>query len=219
MTLVKICGITRLDDAFNAVEAGADMIGLNFYKKSPRYISVLDATALCHLLKDRYGKRAPLFVGVFVNEVVSNVASTMAKVGLNFAQFSGDESDAMLREMNGRAFKAIQPMNPESATADVDYFGRYFPSDERFPSLLLDAYHPNLRGGTGETASLEVAVRVREAVPRLMLAGGLTPSNVGERIQAIQPWGVDVASGVEGDTVGIKDAKKMTSFVKAVKKA
>lgn len=217
MTVVKICGITRFEDAIVATEAGADMIGFNFYKKSPRALSVVDAIALCHLLRDRYGRRTPLLIGVFVNEVVSNVASVMAKIGLDFAQFSGSESDVMLKEMNGRAYKAIQPSSEQFAMLDVNQYMPYMPTDERVPSLLLDAYHPKLHGGTGEVASIDVARRVRDAVPRLMLAGGLTPDNVAERARAVGVWGVDVASGVEAGQPGVKDAQKMRDFIQRAK--
>src|SRR5690606_6281463 len=139
-------------------------------------------------------------------------------VGLNFAQLSGDESDAMLAELRGIGFKAIRPMNLQLALDDVDYFSRSMPTSERAPSLLLDAYHPKLYGGTGEQASVDVAVAVKARVPRLMLAGGLTAENVAERVAAIQPWGVDVASGVEVDgRPGVKDSAKMRAFIAAAK--
>ncbi|MDQ7035722.1 MAG: hypothetical protein Q9P01_13070 [Anaerolineae bacterium] len=95
-------------------------------------------------------------------------------------------------------------------------FRQHFPTDERVPSILLDAYHPKLYGGTGEEASTEVALAVKELVPRLMLAGGLNPKNVADRVAAIEPWGVDVASGVESEA-GIKDIAKVKAFIKAAK--
>jgi phosphoribosylanthranilate isomerase len=85
------------------------------------------------------------------------------------------------------------------------------------PSLILDAYHPSLYGGTGEQASTDVALAVRDCVPRLMLAGGLTPENIAERVAAIRPWGVDVASGVENGTPGRKDHGKMRAFIDAIR--
>lgn len=218
MTVVKICGITRYEDALAAADAGADMLGLNFFKKSPRYIPPADATVICDSLRHEMGTSCPVLVGVFANEIVSNISAISMQVGLNFVQLSGDESDAMLMELYGIGFKAIRPMNLDMALDDVAYFSKSFPKDERVPSLILDAYHPSLYGGTGEEASIEVALAVRDAVPRMMLAGGLTPDNVGDRVAAIQPWGVDVASGVESEP-GIKDSAMMQAFIEAAQSA
>lgn len=217
MTKVKICGVTTIGDAVMVTEAGADMIGLNFYKPSPRYIEPKAARAITDELKVKYGEKCPVFVGVFANATDSEIIVIMQQAGLDFAQLSGDESDEMIAELHGHAFKGIRPMNLQQAVDDVSYFQPMFPSDERAPSILLDAYHPNLYGGTGEEASVEVATAVKEQVPRLMLAGGLNPENIAERVAAIQPWGVDVASGVESGTPGIKDADKVRAFIQRAK--
>lgn len=220
MIQVKICGITTFSDALAASEAGADLLGFNFYKRSPRYLSPETAFSICSQLRAALGARCPVLVGVFVNEVVGSISAITNQVGLDFAQLSGDESDDMLRELRGIGFKAIRPANGTMALEDVTYFRPHFLADERIPSLLLDAYHPDLYGGTGEQASIEVALQVKAQVPRMMLAGGLTPENVGERVNAIQPWGVDVASGVElSDQPGVKDAAKMAAFVTAAQDA
>ncbi len=216
MTKVKICGITSLADALVAAEAGADLLGLNFYKSSPRYVTSENASNICDSLREQLGAECPVLVGIFVNELVSNVSLITGQVGLDFAQLSGDESDAMMAELHGIGFKAIRPMNLAMALDDVQYFSNSMPSDERAPSLLLDAYHPNLFGGTGEEASVEVALAVKERVPRLMLAGGLNPENVAARIEVIQPWGVDVASGVEAEP-GVKNAALVKAFIAAAK--
>ncbi len=217
MVKVKVCGITRFEDALAAAEAGADLLGFNFYKKSPRYISPDDAATICDNLRAQVGTACPILVGVFVNEVVGVISAITRKAGLNCAQLHGDESEAMLKELYGIGFKAIRPMNLAQALDDVNYFSSQFPSDERWPSLLLDAYHPNLYGGTGEEASTEVALAVKAKIPRLMLAGGLTPENITARVQAIQPWGVDTASGVEVDgQPGLKDSAKIHAFIDAV---
>jgi phosphoribosylanthranilate isomerase len=217
---VKICGITRFEDALAATEAGVDLLGFNFYKKSPRYVTPEAAASICDSLRAQVGNACPMLVGVFVNEVVGVISAITRKAGLNCAQLHGDESEAMLKELYGIGFKAIRPLNLAQALDDVNYFRSQFPTDERWPSLLLDAYHPNLYGGTGEQASTEVALAVKAQVPRLMLAGGLTPENVGGRVQAIQPWGVDTASGVEVDgQPGIKDAAKIYAFVDVVRQA
>jgi phosphoribosylanthranilate isomerase len=158
-------------------------------------------------------------VGVFVNATVGDVSIITNHAGLDFAQLSGDETVPMLKELRGIAYKAIRPMDKQMALSDVEYFAPQMPENERAPSLLLDAYHPNLYGGTGESASEEVANAVNERVPRLMLAGGLTPENVAERIAAIRPWGVDVASGVEDDEPGVKSMAKVEAFINAARHA
>lgn len=220
MVKVKICGITRFEDAVAAATAGADLLGFNFYKKSPRYITPEIAEPICADLRTQLGDKCPILVGVFVNEVVGVISATTRKVGLNCAQLHGDESDAMLKELYGIGFKAIRPMNLAQALDDVKYFKPQFSDDERWPSLLLDAYHPSLYGGTGEQASTDVALAVKAQVPRLMLAGGLTPENVSARINAIQPWGVDAASGVEVENQpGIKDLSKIKAFIGAVRQS
>lgn len=218
MTRVKICGITSLEDGLAAAQAGADMLGLNFYRRSPRFIEPDAAAALCAALRSELGADCPTLIGLFVNEIVGRISITMGKVGLKFVQLSGDESGEMVRELKGTGYKAIRPRSKAEALDDAAYFTEFAPTDERVPSLLLDAYHPDLYGGTGEQASIEVALAVTAAVPRLMLAGGLKPENVGGIVRQAQPWGVDVASGVEIDgQPGRKDAMKMRDFVQAAK--
>lgn len=216
---VKICGITTFEDALHAAQAGADMLGFNFWPKSKRYLSPSTASGICIALRAELEDACPLLVGVFVNHVVSDVSRTMEIVGLDFAQLAGDESDAMLRELRGLAFKTIRPANPFQANEDIDYFAPVFPSDERIPSALLDAAVQGQYGGTGQQAADEVITIAKARIPRLMLAGGLTPENVAARVAAVQPWGVDVASGVEGDTPGRKDDEKVRAFIAAAKGA
>ncbi|MFQ3565578.1 MAG: phosphoribosylanthranilate isomerase [Aggregatilineales bacterium] len=218
MVKVKICGIKRLEDGLAAAEAGADLIGLNFYRSSPRYIHPVDARRLADGMRAELGAACPVLVGVFVNEIVGRMSITMEQVGLKFVQLSGDESGEMLRELRGTGYKAIRPRTVQEAVDDAMYFDQYAPADDRVPSLLLDAHHPALYGGTGEQASIDVARAARDLTPRLMLAGGLRPDNVQAIITAVQPWGVDVASGVEVEgQQGIKDREKMRAFIQAVK--
>ncbi|MCU0510973.1 MAG: phosphoribosylanthranilate isomerase [Anaerolineae bacterium] len=218
-TRVKICGITTLDDALLAAQAGADLIGLNFYPKSPRYLAPAAARDLCQALRQATGPACPVLVGVFVNATDSDIDSIYRQVGLDFVQLSGDESVEMMTALGRRVFKAIQPDSAAAALAEVQYFQPVFSPDDRVPSLLLDAFHPTLRGGTGAVVSQALALAVKAAVPRVLLAGGLTPENVAERVQSIAPWGVDVASGVEAGTPGRKDAARMHAFIAAAKGA
>jgi phosphoribosylanthranilate isomerase len=217
MTRIKICGVTDYDNALMCAQAGADMLGLNFYRQSPRYIERNQARELCDRLRDTLGDSCPLLVGVFVNATVGDVSVITNHVGLDAAQLSGDESDNMVAELHGMAYKAIRPMNKTMALEDVAYYQAHFPTDERLPSILLDAYHPSLYGGTGESASVEVALAVKEQVLRMMLAGGLNPDNVAERVTAIRPWGVDIASGVEDGVAGMKSPEKVQALIQAVR--
>jgi len=217
MTKIKVCGIRSYDNALMVAKAGADMIGLNFYAKSPRYIEPQKARDLADKLRETLGEQCPVLIGLFVNATGSHIGEVIDIVGLDAVQLSGDESNSILQELLGMGFKSIRPANKAMALDDVGYFKSTFPSNENLPSLIMDAYHPKLYGGTGETASIEVALAVKELVPRMMLAGGLNPDNVAERIQSIKPWGVDVASGVEDGTPGIKDEAKVRAFIEAVK--
>jgi phosphoribosylanthranilate isomerase len=217
MTKIKVCGVRSYDNALMIAEAGADMIGLNFYTKTPRYIEPNDAREIAVKLRKTLGEQCPILIGLFVNATDSHISEVMDIVGLDFVQLSGDESNSILRELRGVGFKSIRPTNKAMALDDVKYFESTFPTKEQVPSLIVDAFNPKLYGGTGETASIEVALAVKELVPRMMLAGGLNPDNVAERAQAIHPWGVDVASGVEDGTPGLKDEAKVKAFIEAVK--
>lgn len=218
MVCVKICGVTTLEDALMVAEAGADMIGLNFYRPSPRYITPQAARAICATLRDQLGYDCPLLVGVFANALVAEVVQISDEAGLDCVQLSGDEPASLLDTV-GPAYKAIRPVDKTQAQELAAEFAGRGPDDERLPSLLLDAYHPALYGGTGETASREVVLALRNSVPRLMLAGGLTPDNVGERVASLCPWGVDVASGVEAGQPGIKDRARVRAFIEQARTA
>ena len=217
MTKVKICGIRSPENALMAARAGADLIGLNFYPESPRYVEPALAREIAGELRDVLREHCPTLVGVFVNAAADEVRSTAAYVGLDYAQLSGDESLSTARALDGIAFKAIRPVDEAEAMASVELFADTSPKEDSAPSLLLDAFNPKLYGGTGETASDAIALAVKSAVARLMLAGGLRPENVAERVRRIKPWAVDVASGVEGGTPGIKDEYKVRSFIEALR--
>lgn len=219
MTRVKICGVTTLDNALMCAEAGADLLGLNFYPPSPRYIAPQTARVITDGLRAALGERCPVLMGVFVNADAGELARVMARAGLDAVQLSGDESPATVAALDGRAIKALRPRDVTEALDLAAQFAPYVPDDERLPALLVDAYHKTLFGGTGEQINVAIAIAVRQRVPRLMLAGGLTPDNVAQRIRAIRPWAVDIASGVEGDTPGIKDPAKVRALFAAVREA
>jgi phosphoribosylanthranilate isomerase len=202
MTKIKICGIKTINHAVAAMDAGADLIGFNFYRKSPRYVEV----GICRNIMSvvRQDGRAKS-IGVFVNASVGEILATMDTLGLNLAQLHGDETVEMLNQLDGKAFKAFRGI-PE----DVDGFAR-----SESPAFLVDASVKGLYGGSGVTADWDGAAELAKKYP-LLLAGGLTPKNVAEAVRRVKPWGVDVASGVES-APGEKDARKMKAFVRAVR--
>jgi phosphoribosylanthranilate isomerase len=202
MTKIKICGIKTVTDALAAMEAGADLIGFNFYPRSPRYIDVGRCRDILSVMR-RYGHIK--YVGVFVNASVAEVRATLETCGLSLAQLHGDETPEMLRALDGKAFKAFRGV-PQS----LDGFAR-----RTAPALLVDASVKGSYGGTGITADWNGAAEVARNYP-LLLAGGLTPENVAEAVRQVNPWGVDVASGVESSP-GFKDATRMRAFVHAIR--
>ena len=218
MTRIKICGVTSLDNALACAEAGADLLGLNFYARSPRCITP-DAARASPMAARRARDRCPLLVGVFVSAPADEIVHVLAAAGLDAAQLSGDEPPETLHALDQRGIKALRPRDPAEAETLALGYAPYAPLDDRLPSLLVDAYHPALYGGTGESASLDVVQAAMARVPRLMLAGGLAPENVGARVSALRPWGVDVASGVENGTPGMKDLARVRAFVAAVRAA
>ena len=219
MTQIKICGIRSAENALMVAQAGADLIGLNFYPETPRFVTPALAREIARGLREALGASGPALVGVFVNASADEVREIVEAVGLDYAQLSGDEPAETVRALCDIAFKAIRPADEAAALAEVEGLRSAFPQCEDAPSILLDAYSRELYGGTGETASEGIARAVKAAAPRLMLAGGLNPGNVTDRVKRIRPWGVDVASGVEAGTPGIKDAAKVGAFIEAVRAA
>jgi len=202
MTKIKICGIKTVEDALAAMEAGADLIGFNFYPKSPRHIDVGICRDIMSVMR-KYGHIT--YVGVFVNSSVEEIRATIETCGLSLAQLHGDETPEMLNLLHGKAFKAFRGI-----PLDVSGFAR-----SASPALLIDAAVKGVYGGSGVTADWSAAAGLAKKYP-LLLAGGLTPENVADAVRQVKPWGVDVASGVESEP-GKKDAAKMSAFVKAVK--
>ncbi len=219
MSKVKICGVRTAANALMLADAGADMIGLNFYEPSPRYVDPATAREIVAALREAFAEARPQLIGVFVNASADEVRRIIDEAGLDFAQLSGDEPVATIRALSGRAFKAIRPADQAQALADAARFADVAPASSSAPSLLLDASHPTLYGGTGETADIAIAKAIAQSVPRLMLAGGLTPDNVAERVRLIKPWAVDVASGVEAGQPGIKAESKARAFIQALRSA
>jgi phosphoribosylanthranilate isomerase len=204
---IKICGLTNLDDALAAVDAGADYLGFNFWPKSPRYLTPEACVQIQAGLRRRGA--AVTTVGVFVNTPAAEVAAVMQACGLDLAQLHGDERPEHLTPLWGKAFKVVR--NPAAVTgAELEALTVFSPSQ---PAFLVDAPAPNLYGGSGQLADWQAAAALAARYP-IFLAGGLNPANVAAAVEQVKPWGVDVASGVES-APGQKDHAKIRAFVAA----
>jgi phosphoribosylanthranilate isomerase len=210
---IKICGLTRVDDARNCLAAGADCIGLNFHPPSKRFVDPGAARPIIEAI----GSPAHA-VGVFVNRPAREVEDVADALGLTAIQLHGDEPPEDLGRLERfwiiRAFRL-------GSMADVDAMNRYLERAEalgRTPdAILVDGYTAGLAGGTGQVI-VEELFRSLPPISRLILAGGLTPWNVAARIALVRPWMVDVASGVES-LPGGKDLVKVAAFVAAARSA
>ncbi len=203
-TRVKICGITRPEDGLRAASLGADAIGLVFYTKSPRAVDVAQAQAILATL--------PAFVttvGLFVDAPPEDVNAVLDALPLDLLQFHGNEPPAYCRAFRRPYLKALA-MRPgcDLAAAAEEY------ADAR--ALLVDAYHPEVPGGTGMRFDWD-RLPARLSRP-LVLAGGLDPNNIADAIRTVRPWGVDVSSGVEA-AKGIKSIEKMAAFMRGIDSA
>jgi phosphoribosylanthranilate isomerase len=218
---VKICGLTTQVDAQEAIAAGADLLGFILYPKSPRYVTPEQIKGILNTTQPK--RKGILTVGVFVNEAPQAIAQTLSYCGLDLAQLHGEEPPARLglKEsqslLRGRAYKALRPQSLEEANVLAHCYAlpTWLRTQGHLPAFLLDAYHPQLRGGTGETGDWYTARSLASQYP-LLLAGGLTPANVTQAVRIVRPWGVDVASGVE-KTPGCKDPSALRAFVAAAK--
>ena len=201
MIRVKVCGITRLEDALAAAEYGADAVGFVFYKKSPRFIAPEAAAQIV--------KKLPPFitpVALFVNEEEVQARAILHSTCISVIQFHGDETPAYVSSFSQRTIKAIRIENEASLNAAHTYDVNAF---------LLDAYSPDLYGGTGATFDWDL-LKEGNFSERIILAGGLNPDNVAEAVEKVMPYGVDVSSGVE-ISPGIKDHQKMKTFIEIAK--
>ena len=211
---IKICGITSVADALLAAEAGADAIGLNFYDKSPRYVTAERAKEICDALPPGITK-----VGVFVNSLPNGIVATVQRVGLDAVQLHGDEGPELLVALG--KLPAIKAFRCQGSTLDrVQAFLGHGPDSTRLVAVLLDAHAPGTYGGTGQVLDWKGLRGERaklQGLP-LILAGGLTPQNVAEAIRLARPDAVDTASGVES-APGQKDPAKVRAFIVAAKAA
>ena len=208
MTLVKICGITNLDDALATADAGADALGFNFYPHSPRYIT----PEVARIIVDRLLADYPnlLTVGVFVNESLDAIKKIAAVAGVSALQLHGGESPEYCKALKGyyliKVFSAGDKFAPETV---LDYDVK---------AIMLDAVDREKFGGTGKLSNWSVARETRELFPKLFLAGGLSAENVGEAINLVNPYAVDACSRLES-VPGRKDHGRVRDFVAAVRAA
>ncbi|EZQ19940.1 phosphoribosylanthranilate isomerase [Pseudomonas sp. G11-1] len=203
MTRIKICGITRVEDALAAAGAGADAIGLVFHAGSPRAVSIEQARAIVQAL--------PPFVttvGLFVDAAEETIRAVLDQVPLDLLQFHGDEPDTFCQRFARPYIKAVR-VRPGD---DLDALAANWPGAS---GILLDSYKPGVPGGTGETFDWSMIPAQRSWT--LVLAGGLQSQNVRQAIDLTAPWAVDVSGGVEA-TKGIKDIDKINAFVHEVKR-
>jgi phosphoribosylanthranilate isomerase len=215
---VKVCGVTRVEDVEIAIALGAEMIGLNFYPPSPRCLSIERARTLCGAIAGR-----AIAIGVFVNASRDYIEERRRELRLDMLQFHGDEDETALRGWPVKVIRALHlrvndplattpvPSSQTPAGAASSIGNR---ASELWPKsiadfLLLDTYHPGLYGGSGQARPLDGLERLD--LTRVFLSGGLTPSNVAAAA-ALNPYAVDVASGVES-APGIKDPDKLRSFI------
>lgn len=199
---VKICGITNQADALAAAEAGADLLGFNFWEDSPRFVRIDQAASIV--------RKVPPFIvrtGVFVNPTPDLVLRAVGECGLNLLQFHGDESPEFCLQFGIMSMKAFRIRN----AGCLEELAKYATD-----AWLLDAYSSSKPGGTGETFNWDLAFEAQKAGRPIFLAGGLTPENVAEAVRQAQPYGVDVSSGVE-ERPGKKDHAKVRAFINAAR--
>jgi phosphoribosylanthranilate isomerase len=204
-TWTKICGITRAQDALAAANLGVDAIGLNFYPQSPRAISVADVADLIEGLPARVS-----VVALFVNPTSELVRQVLRTGTVDLLQFHGSESAEFCEQFETPYMKVVAVKTDSDLKAE---FAKY----ESAQYILLDSFDPIMLGGTGKTFDWGTVVELTQKQrSRLVLAGGLGPANVREAIEIVQPYGVDVSSGVEASK-GIKDIKMMQLFIQGVR--
>lgn len=200
-TRIKICGITRREDALAAIAFGADALGLVFTKASPRHVSIAHAQKLVKSLPAFVSK-----VGLFVNSDSLEINEVISKVSLDYLQFHGDEEESFCTQFSKPYIKAIRIKPEINLIETINKF-------KSAAAILIDAWHPDIAGGTGETFDWSLLAELpKEHIPAIILAGGLNPGNVNSAVQLLKPYAVDVSSGVE-DSPGIKSADKIQSFV------
>ena len=213
---IKICGVTNVDDALTVVAAGADAIGLNFYRYSPRYVEFERARQIVDALPDDF-----VVVGLFVNSTVREVCDTFDRLELDLIQLHGDEPPEFLEELNPRPVMKAFRIGPDALGPVYEYLDRCGRLGCMPRMVLIEQRVEGKYGGTGKTADWDVvrqypAVALEKGYPPLVLAGGLTPQNVARAVSTVRPAAVDTAGGVESSQ-GRKDSAAVEAFVREAK--
>jgi phosphoribosylanthranilate isomerase len=210
-TRIKICGVTLPDDAARAASTGADFIGLNFWPKSKRYLATERAPMIASVVRSTGTSK---LVGVFVDAELDEIQQAATAADLDIIQLHGDESPDEVKRVSRALYRPVWKALPVRSPRDLEHLD-VWPAE----ALLLDAPTPG-RGGAGKTFDWRLAREARERYPSInfVLAGGLDADNVTTAIQAVEPWAVDVASGVEAGP-GIKDPAKLAAFIGAARLA
>ena len=213
MVAVKICGVTRVDDALACAAMRVDWIGLNFHPGSPRFIDPVQAATIMSALPG-----SVTAVGVFVDRPAGEVADLAERLGLTVVQLHGHEPpEDLLVLRNLQVVRAFRLKSASDWSGVSDYLARAQAMGRLPDAILIDAYVTGQSGGTGATVASDILDCI-PPLPRLILAGGLTPENVAAKVARVQPWMVDVASGVES-APGRKDPAKVAAFVRAARSA
>jgi phosphoribosylanthranilate isomerase len=207
LTRIKICGITNVEDALAAVDLGADALGFIFVPETPRYIEPQNAARVINKLPPFITK-----VGVFADEPLENISQIIQTCGLNAIQLHGSETPEYCDKIRVRSraiiIKSFRVKDRHSLSPIPEY---------KVSAYLLDTYVKGKKGGTGETFNWDLAIEAKK-YGRIMIAGGLTPENVAEAIRHVQPYAVDVGSGVEARP-GKKDHAKIKAFIENVRQS
>ena len=208
-TTVKICGVRTLDDALVAAEAGAHFIGMVFVPGRRRRVEPEAARAITDGLRD-LGPGAPKAVGLFGDQPLDEVLDTIEAAGLDCTQLCGEESMDYCRTVLDRAgvIKVLHVSDDDDADAVAERIDAFAAAG---CTVTLDSQVAGLHGGTGRSFDWSIAAKLAQGGRRFLLAGGLTPANVADAVDAVHPWGVDVSSGVE--TEGVQDQSKIREFV------
>lgn len=217
--LVKVCGNTTLEGALAAARAGADMLGFVFVPGVRRRVTVAQAQEMLSRLRETLGPQAPPAVGVFVDQPVPEVVSTVKACGLSYVQLCGEEDEAYCARMPVPVIRAV-PVPPDIPPPEA-----LKQLERRLEALARQGHLPLLdspgqgrqRGGTGTPLDWSLAGELSRRGHRFLLAGGLTPDNVALAVRTVRPCGVDVSSGVERD--GVKDPARVTAFIRRARQA
>ncbi len=212
---VKICGVRTVEDALTAAEAGADFIGLVFVPGRRRRLEISEAASIVSSVRQCF-PHSPRFVGLFADQPLAEVNQTIQSCGLDAAQLCGAESPEYCEQTDAQVIKVLHvPDSASGETATEEFASRLETYADAGNMVTLDRLVEGLQGGTGQRFDWSIASRLSGLGHRFLLAGGLTPENVTAAVSTVNPWGVDVSSGVETD--GVKDPERIKQFIRVAR--